>query len=130
MKHDIFSAEQLGKIKLVIIKAIDATKERIRNYDVSVCERDGYDQIDRANLEYDRNQNIILKNRDTIQLRSLETALVKIEQDPEDFGYCNSCGIEISLNRLFARPDSCYCLECMRIIEIKGKSNRLDACIN
>jgi len=47
---------------------------------------------------------------DKLHLRKLKGALKRINEG--DFGYCESCGDEISLKRLQARPESRFCVEC------------------
>ena len=47
---------------------------------------------------------------DKLHLRKLKGALRRINEG--DFGYCESCGDEISLKRLQARPESRFCVEC------------------
>ncbi|MCP4598817.1 TraR/DksA family transcriptional regulator [Neptuniibacter sp.] len=44
------------------------------------------------------------------RIRQVEEALRKI--DSEDYGYCDSCGDEISLARLHAKPESPLCIGC------------------
>ena len=110
--HDTLSNEQL-----------------MNSYNVTASLDSEGDQVDRANFEYDRNQSIILKNRDAVQLKSLRKAPTLLTNNPEDFGWCESCGVDISFARLIIRPASCFCLECMRVIELKDKSNRVAMCI-
>ena len=47
---------------------------------------------------------------DKLHLRKLRGALKRIGEG--EFGYCESCGDEISLKRLQARPESRFCVEC------------------
>ena len=48
-----------------------------------------------------------------------EKTLQKIEED--DFGFCDSCGIEIGIRRLEARPTADLCVDCKTLAEIKEK---------
>ena len=36
-----------------------------------------------------------------------------------DYGYCKTCGIEIALNRLEARPTADQCIDCKTVEERK-----------
>lgn len=129
LSHDILSEEQLLKIKTVILKNINDSESRLSTYTVmSSQDRDG-DQIDRANFEYDRNQNITLKNRDIVQIKLLRKAMANLINDTENFGYCTSCGVDISYPRLLICPESIYCLECMRELELKNKINLVETCL-
>ena len=44
-------------------------------------------------------------------------------QDIEDdlYGYCETCGIEIGIKRLEARPTATQCIDCKTVDEIKEK---------
>jgi DnaK suppressor protein len=42
-----------------------------------------------------------------------------IEED--EFGFCDSCGIEIGIRRLEARPTADLCIECKTLAEIKER---------
>jgi DnaK suppressor protein len=48
------------------------------------------------------------------------TALHKRIED-DDFGFCDSCGIEIGIRRLEARPTADMCIDCKTMAEIKEK---------
>ncbi|MDE0949403.1 MAG: TraR/DksA C4-type zinc finger protein, partial [Candidatus Thioglobus sp.] len=39
--------------------------------------------------------------------------------DTGDYGYCKTCGIEIALNRLEARPTADQCIDCKTVEERK-----------
>jgi DnaK suppressor protein len=39
--------------------------------------------------------------------------------DIGEYGYCNTCGIEIALNRLEARPTADQCIDCKTVSEKK-----------
>ena len=45
--------------------------------------------------------------------------LKKVED--EDFGYCESCGVEIGIRRLEARPTADLCIDCKTLAEIREK---------
>ena len=68
------------------------------------------DEIDRASVEEARRLELNRIEHDKLHLRKLKGALKRINEG--DFGYCESCGDEISLKRLQARPESRFCVEC------------------
>ena len=37
------------------------------------------------------------------------------------YGYCESCGVEIGIKRLEARPTATKCIDCKTVDEIKEK---------
>jgi len=41
--------------------------------------------------------------------------------DSGDYGYCESCGVEIGLERLQARPTASLCIDCKTLEEIREK---------
>ncbi|MDE0309544.1 MAG: RNA polymerase-binding protein DksA [Acidiferrobacterales bacterium] len=77
------------------------------------------DQIDRASQETD--MSIELRNRDRERrlIRKIEESIVRLETG--GYGYCESCGIEIGLGRLEARPTAILCLDCKVLDEIKER---------
>lgn len=57
-------------------------------------------------------QSMAKANLDQCQerIRKIDEALHKI--DAEEYGYCDACGSEISLQRLKARPEAALCIHC------------------
>jgi RNA polymerase-binding transcription factor DksA len=45
--------------------------------------------------------------------------IAKIDMD--EYGYCSSCGAEIGLRRLEARPTASLCIDCKTIEEVREK---------
>ena len=41
--------------------------------------------------------------------------------DDNDYGWCDSCGVEIGIRRLEARPTATLCIDCKTLAEIKEK---------
>ncbi|QJY35246.1 RNA polymerase-binding protein DksA [Vibrio europaeus] len=76
------------------------------------------DPVDRASQE---EFSLELRNRDRERrlIKKIEKTLTKIEDD--DFGFCESCGIEIGIRRLEARPTADLCIDCKTLAEIKEK---------
>ena len=52
-------------------------------------------------------------------LKALQETIAKIES--QDYGYCESCGVEIGLKRLEARPTATLCIDCKQLDEIREK---------
>ena len=58
----------------------------------------------------------------------LKTLFMQIEKTiqlikEDDFGFCESCGIEIGIRRLEARPTADLCVDCKTLAEIKEKQS-------
>jgi DnaK suppressor protein len=41
--------------------------------------------------------------------------------DDDFYGYCETCGVEIGIKRLEARPTATKCIDCKTVDEIKEK---------
>jgi len=68
------------------------------------------DPTDRATLESDRNFMLRIRDREHKLIKKIKKALERIENGT--FGICESCGEEISIERLKARPVTTQCIEC------------------
>jgi len=65
---------------------------------------------DQASAEIDRNFMLKLKGRERKLLAKIDEAIEKI--DNGTYGICESCGEEINIRRLEARPVTTMCIEC------------------
>jgi len=68
------------------------------------------DPTDRAALEADRNFMLRIRDREAKLIKKIKEALERIENDT--YGICESCGEDISIERLKARPVTTQCIEC------------------
>ena len=68
------------------------------------------DPTDRAALEADRNFMLRIRDREHKLIKKIKEALKRIENDT--YGICETCGEEISLKRLKARPVTTQCIDC------------------
>ena len=68
------------------------------------------DPTDRATLESDRNFMLRIRDREHKLIKKIKKALERIENGT--FGICESCGEEITIQRLKARPVTTQCIEC------------------
>lgn len=68
------------------------------------------DPTDRASLEADRNFLLRIRDRESKLIKKIKQALDRIENGT--YGICESCGEEISVKRLKARPVTTQCIEC------------------
>ncbi|MEE4261383.1 MAG: RNA polymerase-binding protein DksA [Desulfobacteraceae bacterium] len=68
------------------------------------------DPTDRAALEADRNFMLRIRDREAKLIKKIKEALDRIENDT--YGVCESCGEDITLNRLKARPVTTQCIDC------------------
>jgi DnaK suppressor protein len=77
------------------------------------------ESIDRAAIASDRNFYIRLKSREGKLIQKIEKALDRIEEG--SYGICETCGEDISLKRLKARPVTEQCIECKTATEAADK---------
>ncbi|KAB7695769.1 RNA polymerase-binding protein DksA [Plesiomonas shigelloides] len=75
------------------------------------------DPVDRAAQEEEF--SLELRDRERKLIKKIEKTLLKIEED--DFGFCESCGVEIGIRRLEARPTADLCIDCKTLAEIREK---------
>lgn len=68
------------------------------------------DPTDRASLESDRNFMLRIRDREHKLIKKIKKALERIEGGT--FGVCESCGEDIDMKRLKARPVTTQCIEC------------------
>ncbi len=77
------------------------------------------DPADRATQEEEFSLELRTRDRERKLIKKIESTLERIEQD--DYGFCDSCGIEIGIKRLEARPTATQCIDCKTLDEIKEK---------
>ena len=77
------------------------------------------DPNDRASQESDMTLELRNRDRERKLIKKIDEIIAKI--DAGDYGYCDSCGIEIGLKRLEARPTATLCIDCKTLDEIREK---------
>lgn len=77
------------------------------------------DPNDRASQESDMTLELRNRDRERKLIKKIDEIIAKIESD--EYGYCESCGIEIGLKRLEARPTATLCIDCKTLDEIREK---------
>lgn len=80
-------------------------------------EHSGYGdhQADDGTELFEREKNIGLETTLQEHLRQVEHALARIEEGT--YGTCERCGKPIRRERLDAKPEATYCIECQAIID-------------
>ena len=72
---------------------------------------------DRATIEEEFALELRTRDRERKLINKIDKTLHMI--DMGDYGYCKTCGIEITLQRLEARPTADQCIDCKTISEKK-----------
>tara|TARA_B110000014_G_C20126756_1_gene601130 strand:+ start:10686 stop:11294 length:609 start_codon:yes stop_codon:yes gene_type:complete len=79
------------------------------------------DQSDRASQEEEFTLELRTRERERKLLAKIEQSIEELKAS--DYGYCRSCGIEIGIRRLEARPTATRCIDCKTLEEIKERQN-------
>jgi len=77
------------------------------------------DPNDRATQESEFSLELRTRDRERRLIKKIDDSLKEIESG--DYGFCESCGIEIGIRRLEARPTATLCIDCKTLDEIREK---------
>lgn len=118
--------KKLDEIKSQLLKAKQETLQEISKSmksgsDVVIGEPVG-DIYDQASSERDREMGLLLGDREREKVRSIDEALLKIENG--EYGICEECEEEIPIGRLKVVPFARYCVKCKTDIEKQQAQNK------
>ena len=77
------------------------------------------DPNDRATQESDFSMELRARDRERKLIKKIDESLLMLDSD--EYGFCDSCGIEIGIRRLEARPTATQCIDCKTLDEIREK---------
>ena len=77
------------------------------------------DPSDRATQEEEFSLELRTRDRERKLIKKIDKTLDRIKED--DYGFCDSCGVEIGVRRLEARPTATLCIDCKTLAEIKER---------
>lgn len=77
------------------------------------------DPNDRATQESEFSMELRTRDRERKLIKKIDETLSKLDHD--EYGYCESCGVEIGIRRLEARPTAALCIDCKTLDEIREK---------
>ena len=77
------------------------------------------DPNDRATQESDMALELRNRDRERKLIKKIDEMIAKI--DAGEYGYCESCGVEIGLKRLLARPTATLCIDCKTLEEMRER---------
>jgi DnaK suppressor protein len=77
------------------------------------------DPNDRASQESDMALELRNRDRERKLIKKIDETIGRI--DAEDYGYCETCGAEIGLKRLEARPTATLCIDCKTLDELRER---------
>jgi DnaK suppressor protein len=104
----------LDALKTELSKDIDRTVHTMQDEATIFA-----DPNDRASQESDMALELRNRDRERKLIKKIDETISKI--DAGEYGYCESCGIEIGLRRLEARPTATLCIDCKTLEEIREK---------
>lgn len=77
------------------------------------------DPNDRATQESEFSLELRTRDRERKLIKKIDESLAFI--DSGDYGFCESCGVEIGIRRLEARPTATLCIDCKTLDEIRER---------
>ena len=119
--EEYMNDDQLGHFRKILVawrdqlrKEVDRTVHHMQDEAANFP-----DPVDRAAQEEEFSLELRTRDRERKLIKKIEKTLKRIEED--DFGFCDTCGIEIGIKRLEARPTADMCIDCKTMAEIKEK---------
>ncbi len=119
--EEYMSAEQLQHFKEILLawkqelmEEVDRTMHHMQEDAANYA-----DPSDRATQEEEFSLELRTRDRERKLIKKIDKTIELIEN--EDYGFCDSCGVEIGIRRLEARPTATLCIDCKTLAEIKEK---------
>ncbi len=88
---------------------------------ISEYDHSSSDVLDRASTELDHNYVLRIKDRERKLVGKIRLALERIEDGT--YGICDTCGEDIAIGRLKARPVAEQCIDCKTKEEIYERAS-------
>jgi DnaK suppressor protein len=104
----------LQKWKQDLMQEVDRTVDHMKDEAANFP-----DPADRASQEEEFALELRARDRERKLIKKIDKTLQLIED--EEYGWCESCGVEIGIRRLEARPTADLCVDCKTLAEIKEK---------
>ncbi|HEX7047213.1 MAG TPA: RNA polymerase-binding protein DksA [Gammaproteobacteria bacterium] len=77
------------------------------------------DPNDRATQESEFSLELRTRDRERKLIKKIDESIGDIDAD--EYGFCETCGVEIGVRRLEARPTASQCIDCKTLDEIREK---------
>lgn len=103
------------KIELMseVDRTVDHMKDEAANFP---------DPADRATQEEEFSLELRTRDRERKLIKKIDDTMALMSSG--EYGYCDTCGVEIGLRRMEARPTATQCIDCKSLDEIKEKQTR------
>ncbi len=92
--------------------------KNIRGVEKELAELNGLelnDEADHASVSNDNLREMAIGHQQELELLEIEVALGKIKD--KQYGICEMCEEDISIQRLKVKPHAKYCIDCREIVE-------------
>ncbi|MDD1650869.1 MAG: RNA polymerase-binding protein DksA [Methylococcaceae bacterium] len=77
------------------------------------------DPNDRATQESEFSLELRTRDRERKLIKKIDDSLQNLDRG--DYGFCETCGIEIGIRRLEARPTATQCIDCKTLDELRER---------
>jgi len=106
---------QAWKVELMseVDRTVDHMKDEAANFP---------DPADRATQEEEFSLELRTRDRERKLIKKIDDTMALMSNG--EYGYCETCGVEIGLRRMEARPTATQCIDCKSLDEIKEKQTR------
>ncbi len=78
------------------------------------------DPSDRASQEEEFALELRTRDRERKLIKKIDTTMKLMDEN--EYGFCETCGVEIGIRRLEARPTATQCIDCKELQERKEKT--------
>jgi DnaK suppressor protein len=119
--EEYMSSSQLGHFRNILLtwkrelmEEVDRTVHHMQDEAANFP-----DPNDRATQESEFSMELRARDRERKLIKKIDEAIDKL--DDKEYGYCESCGVEIGIRRLEARPTATLCIDCKTLDEIREK---------
>ncbi len=125
--QEVEGEEYMNKDQLAHFKAILLSwkKELMEEVDKTVTHmKDDAtnfpDPSDRASQEEEFALELRTRDRERKLIKKIDSTMKLMDED--EYGFCETCGVEIGIRRLEARPTATQCIDCKELQERKEKT--------
>ncbi len=103
--------------KMELMSEVDRTVDHMKDEAANFP-----DPADRATQEEEFSLELRTRDRERKLIKKIDDTLALMSSG--EYGYCETCGVEIGLRRMEARPTATQCIDCKSLDEIKEKQTR------
>lgn len=105
--------EKLRRIKKFLLYRLNEIQFKLgqTSFEKNVINENPSDTVDKASMDVDQNENLMMKERERLLVLELQGAIMRIDRGV--FGICEVCEGRISERRLLAVPTTRFCIACL-----------------